>query len=148
MLRIDISKLPPAIVRLNAEKFASLAVPRTKRENVHAGRETRKGKRIPLTERFFYNSELAPFGRFETLHEAVTFRLDGGSRYTPDFFYCGPNGRFIAIEVKGVYKLHSHGRALTAFREAAAKYPQITFAWYEVDTRNRRYHLKHSFNFN
>lgn len=70
------------------------------------------------------------------MYEAVTLRLPGKSRYTPDYltFIFDPltNQYDIHVyEVKGTYRLGSHGRALTAFREARAAFPFLTFHWYE-----------------
>jgi len=63
-------------------------------------------------------------------YEAVTFRLPGGSRYTPDFFTV-EDGMATFYEVKGSYRLHSHGRALTAFKECRAQFPMFRFEWWE-----------------
>lgn len=61
-------------------------------------------------------------------YEAVTLRLPGGSRYTPDWMTV-EDGVTVLHEVKGGYRLHSHGRALTAWREAVAAFPQFRFVW-------------------
>lgn len=61
--------------------------------------------------------------------EAIAFKLPGGSRYTPDFACWSPEGRLTVHEVKGNYHLHSHGRAVTAFKECAAHFPHVTFVW-------------------
>ncbi len=63
------------------------------------------------------------------LYEAVTFRLPGGSRYTPDWITFDSDGRMTAHEIKGSYRHHSQGRAATAFREAVAAFPHVTFIW-------------------
>ena len=62
-------------------------------------------------------------------YEAVTLHLPGGSRYTPDWMWNGPTGRIHFVEVKGSYRLHSHGRARTAFLECAAHFPFFVFLW-------------------
>jgi hypothetical protein len=72
----------------------------------------------------------------EVHYEALTFRLPGGSRYTPDWvlFIHSPLpfvGEVICFEVKGSCRLGSHGRALTAFREARAAFPTVKFCWFE-----------------
>ena len=33
------------------------------------------------------------------------------------------------LECKGAYRFHSQGRALTAFREAVAAFPEFGFVW-------------------
>lgn len=63
-------------------------------------------------------------------YEALTFTLPGGARYTPDFIQFTPKGIW-AYEVKGSYKLHSHGRALVAFRVARAHFRDVQFHWFE-----------------
>ena len=63
------------------------------------------------------------------LYEAVTLRLPGGSRYTPDWVVIGDSGMVELHEVKGSYRFGSHGRAATAFREAVAAFPCFAFVW-------------------
>ena len=63
------------------------------------------------------------------LYEAITLRLPGGSRYTPDWVTFDDAGAVTLHEIKGSYRLGSHGRALTAFREAAAAFPAFSFVW-------------------
>ena len=63
------------------------------------------------------------------LYEAVTLRLPGGSRYTPDWVLIGEGGAVELHEVKGSYRFGSHGRAATAFREAVAAFPCFAFVW-------------------
>lgn len=84
------------------------------------------------TELRFNRDMLAGHGMFE----ALTFRLPGGSRYTPDWvwFHKGEGGVSIfCVEVKGSYRFGSQGRALVAFREARAAFPLITFSWWQWD---------------
>lgn len=63
------------------------------------------------------------------MFEAITMKLPGGSRYTPDFCTFDTEGRLTVHEVKGDYHLHSHGRAVTAFKECAAYFPHVIFVW-------------------
>lgn len=90
------------------------------------------GRAPNKTEQRFNREVLGGDGRYE----AITLRLPGGSRYTPDFL----TSLFDPLthqydthvyEVKGSYRLGSHGRALTAFREARAAFPFLSFHWYE-----------------
>jgi hypothetical protein len=62
-------------------------------------------------------------------YEAVSLRLPGGSRYTPDWQSVGADGRVTFHEVKGSYRFGSHGRAATAFRECVAAFPEFNFVW-------------------
>jgi hypothetical protein len=78
------------------------------------------------TEADFNRRYLAGAGMFE----AMAFKMPGGSRYTPDFVtYDEKNKIYSCYEVKGSFKLSSHGRALTAFKETAAAFPGIRFFW-------------------
>lgn len=63
------------------------------------------------------------------IYEAVTLRLPGGSRYTPDWVVIGDGGAVELHEVKGSYRFGSHGRAVTAFREAVVAFPCFGFVW-------------------
>lgn len=65
----------------------------------------------------------------EGRYEAITLRLPGGSRYTPDWLSVCPLGFVHLHEVKGSYRHPSHGRALTAWREARAAFPCFRFHW-------------------
>lgn len=76
------------------------------------------------TERRYNAEVLGGAGRFE----AVSLRLPGGGRYTPDFMTV-EGGVATFHEVKGAYRLPSQGRAWTAFREAAAAFPLWRFVW-------------------
>lgn len=95
-------------------------------------RKDRKPKGPNKTEQLFNREMLGDLG----MYEAIRLRLPGGSFYTPD--YClsvfDPQTQqyeTTVYEVKGSYKLGSHGRALTAFREARAAFPFLTFKWFE-----------------
>jgi hypothetical protein len=62
------------------------------------------------------------------LYEAITLKLPGGSRYTPDWVTF--DGDVVTLhEVKGSFRFGSHGRAVTAFRECAAAFPCFAFVW-------------------
>lgn len=77
------------------------------------------------------------------MYEAITLRLPGGSKYTPDwmtvdhvgFDFDGVKQSVVTLhEVKGSFRFPSEGRALTAFREARVAFPMFRFVWY-VKTR-------------
>lgn len=95
-------------------------------------RKDRKPKGPNKTEQLFNREMLGGLGQYE----AVTLKLPGNSRYTPDYLtsvFDPQEQRYetTVYEVKGSYKLGSHGRALTAFREARAAFPFLTFKWFE-----------------
>ena len=62
------------------------------------------------------------------VYEAVTLRLPGGSRYTPDWMTT-EGGRVVFHEVKGAWRHGSHNRAQVAFRECAAAFPCFGWVW-------------------
>ena len=62
------------------------------------------------------------------MYEAITLKPPSGNRYTPDWMTI-ENGLITLYEVKGSYRLQSHGRALTAWKEAAATFPCFKFVW-------------------
>ena len=84
-----------------------------------AGREPNK------TEAEYNRRYLGGAGKYES----VSLRLPGGSRYTPDWQSVGADGRVTFHEVKGSYRFHSQGRAVTAFRECVAAFPEFDFTW-------------------
>ena len=90
-----------------------------RRGNSSAGRGPNK------TEQAYNLRFLAGEGRYE----AITLRLPGGSRYTPDWMSVCPLGFVHLHEVKGAYRHPSQGRALTAWREARAAFPCFRFHW-------------------
>lgn len=66
------------------------------------------------------------------LYEALTFRVPSG-KYTPDFIHFRPDGRIVAVEVKGGYALRSQAAASAKFKEAVAAYPTVTWVWAKWD---------------
>ena len=88
---------------------------------VHTGRRREPNK----TEAEYNRRYLGGAGKYE----AVTLRLPGGSRYTPDWQSIEADGRVTFHEVKGSYRFGSQGRAATAFRECAAAFPEFDFIW-------------------
>jgi len=97
------------------------ATPAESKAPAHTGKRREANK----TELDYNRRYLANQG----LYERVTFHLTGGSRYTPDYMTVEREGRITFHEVKGSYRLHSHGRARTAFRECAAAYPMFGWVW-------------------
>lgn len=67
-------------------------------------------------------------------YEGVTFRLAGGTRYTPDWVVW--DGSVIhAYEVKGSFRFGSESRAVAAFREAVNQFPYVRFHWFVLDKK-------------
>jgi hypothetical protein len=57
--------------------------------------------------------------------EAVKLKMKNGHIYTPDFVVFA--GSLILVEVKGGYKLPSHGRAMLALDQCRAEFPEFDF---------------------
>ena len=90
-----------------------------------AAKGVRSGGTPNKTEAEYNRLYLGGRGRYE----AVTLKLAGGSRYTPDWMMVGADGTVELHEVKGSYRFGSQGRALTAFRECVAAFPCFRFVW-------------------
>lgn len=104
-------RTPPALVPYSPAKRAAVPI------RASGGKQSK-------TEEKYNREMLDGRGRFE----AVTLRLPGGGRYTPDFMTID-DGVVTFHEVKGSYRLGSQGRAFTAFHDAAAYYPMWRFVW-------------------
>jgi len=66
---------------------------------------------------------------FEHVHfEALTLRLRNGHKYTPDFVV-NIHNHLLLVEVKGAYRMHSHGRAKLAYDQAKLDWPMFDFEW-------------------
>jgi len=133
---LTLDDLPPA---LREQAVAQMAP--TIAERVAASvAETPSGgaTRIPCrrvmteTERSFFDYFCRVSPGAKILFEPLTLRLAGGSRYTPDFLIAVPGKPPVLVEIKGSFRLPSHGRALTAFREARAQFGDVfSFVWLE-----------------
>ena len=88
----------------------------------------RKPKGPNKTEARFNRDVLEGCGIFE----GVSFRLPGGTRYTPDFVYW-EGGNMFCVEVKGEYRFPSESGAVARFREARAAFPAVYFEWWKWD---------------
>jgi len=129
-----LADIPPHVLRLNPALAAGgNAIAQLEATQAPcAPKPRRAGTRAPnKTEQRFNREVLAGKGKFE----AITFKMTGGSRYSPDFVLTEPDGRIGCYEVKGSYRLPSEGRALTAFRECRAwaeeRFPgAFRFRWF------------------
>ena len=116
--------------KLSAQRAGGLPKAGNQQVHVSAKDDTkvaiRVKKREPNKTEAEYNRRyLGGAGKYE----AVSLRLPGGSRYTPDWQSVGADGRVTFHEVKGSYRFGSHGRAATAFRECVAAFPEFDFVW-------------------
>jgi hypothetical protein len=123
---LDLSKISDDCKACNQSLTAGWVVLTRPEVSKPATRQARPAAGPNKTEATYNRERLGGAGRYE----AITFRLPGGSRYTPDFY----EPPLTVHEVKGSYRFGSHGRALTAFREAAAAFPAFRFIWAEKRT--------------
>ena len=86
----------------------------------------RKRKGPNKTEALYLDTHL--HGR-DARYEGMSFLMANGHRYTPDFAVHGAVTEL--HEVKGSYRLHSHGRARLAFDQARTELPWYTWVWAE-----------------
>lgn len=135
--RLHYSDLPPAILADPRNRKALALASKPPQSPASAVAPVKQGQnraskpRGPNKTEARFNREVL-FGAGQ--YEAITFRLPGGSRYTPDWTLDEPDGRIGCYEVKGFYRFPSEGRALTAFRECRAfcaqHFPVFRFRWF------------------
>ena len=112
-----------------ASEAAGASVGKPDADKRSGGAVSRVSSEPNKTEAEYNRLHLGGVGKYEP----ITLRLPGGSRYTPDWMTV-EDGVTVLHEVKGGYRLHSHGRALTAFREAVAAFPCFRFVWARRDS--------------
>lgn len=87
----------------------------------------RGGKQPNKTEQRYRDQVLTYFD--DVRYEAITFKLENGCRYTPDWVVF-ENGKPIEChECKGSYRFASHGRSRMAFLQAQIEFHGIKFFW-------------------
>lgn len=99
------------------------------------GGEPRAPVNLPRSASSSPNKTEERFNR-ELLHgrgkyEAMTLRLPSGVKYTPDFVF-EDGGRVCLAEVKGGYRLPTHGRSVMAFKIACSEFPMFRFVFAEL----------------
>jgi hypothetical protein len=109
-----------ALIKSNKKRRATI-----RERGTGNGERKGKGKGPNATEAAFNRDILGGSGIFE----AMSFKIAGGHRYTPDFIVSTPVG-IEAYEVKGSYRFPSEGRARLAFDDARERYPSIKFYWF------------------
>jgi hypothetical protein len=112
-------RVEASLARLNPPKPTPAPAPQAAPMVRTPGRQPNK------TESLFNRVHLSGAGKYE----AVTFRLPGGSRYTPDWVVWSTLGKMTCYEVKGAFRFGSQGRAAAAFRECVAAFPDVDFVW-------------------
>jgi len=92
------------------------------------------------TEQRYRDACISQFA--EARYEAVTFRLANGHRYTPDWIVlaCGKIAQ--CHEVKGGYRMHSHGRARLAFDQAKIEWPGIKWVWAQWNSKMKTWEIE------
>jgi hypothetical protein len=89
--------------------------------------------RLPnATEHRWFLSAKSRWPGLEIRYEAISFRLNSGAHYTPDFSGWDHGRLLWCCEVKGAFLGHS-ARSILAWKEAAAAWPAVhwIFAQYK-----------------
>ncbi len=121
--RIKLADLPPAY---QAQVRLSLAAKTPPLADTLPAAPARSPRGPNKTEAAYCRDML---GGRDARYEAVSFRLPGGLRYTPDWVVV-EDGRIAEChEVKGAYRFHSEGRARLAFETARETWPGIRWVW-------------------
>ena len=90
-------------------------------------KERPRGRKGPNKTEATYRDER--LRGLDARYEALTFRMANGHRYTPDWVVFRDGVPVACHEVKGSYRMHSHGRARLAFDQARAEFPGLTWEW-------------------
>ena len=88
-------------------------------------------KRKPNKTEAAYRAEILG-GRADVAdvrYEGLTFRMENGHRYTPDWVVVTEGSRIECHEVKGRHALRSQQRARLAFDQARVEFPWFTWVW-------------------
>jgi len=88
------------------------------------GREPNKTEAAYRTEVLGQRADVAA-----VRYEGMTFRMENGHRYTPDWVVVTDASRIECHEVKGRRALHSQQRARLAFDQARVEFPWFTWIW-------------------
>ena len=106
---------------MNKRSTTPLAKPKRKAK-VGKGAQQPNATEQDYADRFLQGSD----HRFQ----ALTFHMRNGCDYTADWITFNEMGNpILAIECKGSYRFHSHGRAQLAFKQCQLEYPGIKFSW-------------------
>jgi hypothetical protein len=83
--------------------------------------------RLPnATEHRWFLSAKSRWPGLDIRYEAISFRLNSGARYTPDFSGWDHGRLLWCCEVKGAFLGHS-ARSILAWKEVAANWPAVTW---------------------
>jgi|LSQX01.1.fsa_nt_gb hypothetical protein len=96
------------------------------RQKPVASRAPRKPNEPNKTEEKYRQMHLR---NVDARYEILTFKLQCGARYTPDWVVLENGIPVECHEVKGSYRFASHGRAQLAFAQARIEFPGIKWVW-------------------
>jgi hypothetical protein len=114
----------PDFYRRQINRAVAPAAPLAAQPTIEAHAPTR---RAPTATEARYRRERLAGARAH--YEGLTFRLANGHAYKPDWVVVQDGGQIECHEVKGSYKLPSHGRARLAFDQAAVEWPCFRWVW-------------------
>ena len=100
---------------------------------VKVEKSAKKGSKGPnKTETAAYHYLKLCYPGASVRYEAITFHLEQGAAYTPDFLVTFGES-MICYEIKNAgYRHASYGRSRMAFRQAALEFPTFQFIWVEL----------------
>ncbi len=89
-----------------------------------------KPREIGAAEDAYRTLLIKEFQTAEIRYEGMSFRLNSGALYTPDFTVWEGESLILAVEVKGIIaKRHSAARSILAFKTAASEWRAIQFRY-------------------
>ncbi len=125
-MRIRLDDLPPTY-RAQAERQLHVSTPSPAAQPTPAKPATCE-RRPNLNEAAFRRLHI-PTDATHVRYEAISLRVTGTHRYTPDWTWYDAVGRLHADEVKGPFPLPSQRSARLAYDQARIDYPEISFRW-------------------
>lgn len=94
-----------------------------------------KGGKANKTETEYSNMLRCEFPGAAIVFEGITFKMENGHRYTPDWVVNNGDGQVLCVEVKARgkngFRHASYQRARLAFDQAKIDYPQFRWRWAE-----------------
>lgn len=98
-----------------------------------AGKKEGPGKQPNKTESAYGRRLEMEYPGSRVRYEAITFTLDNGHRYTPDWIVFHPDGKILCVEVKAKgkngFRHPSYQRARCMFDQCRVELPMFAWRW-------------------
>ena len=118
-------KNPPSYAKASEGMESRIQNPEVRKPSL-APTGDRKSKRPNKTEVDYQRRHLR---ELDARYEAVTFRMENGHRYTPDWVVFTDGRPSQCHECKGGYALGSQQRARLAFDQVRVEFPGLVWVW-------------------